>query len=247
MIAGRPCVLVVDDDPVSLEFLRLALAQAGCEPHAAGDAATANAIARAQRFELLLIDCHLGGVSGTQALRELRALGVDAAAIATSADLAARERERLLAAGFVDTLAKPATIDAVAALVARHAGTASSGGDALRAGPVADAVLDDAGALAAIGGDAAALASLRRLFHGEIGALLAEVGDASAETLAARLHRLRASCGFCGARALAAAAAGLQDAIASGTDSRSARRAVIDACTELRAALAQRDPSLAAP
>lgn len=71
-------------------------------------------------------------------------------------------------------------------------------------------LLDDDAALAAIGGNAEALHALRGLLAQELAALLAESANAtpgaSCSTWRENLHRLRASCGFCGATALAEAA-----------------------------------------
>lgn len=60
----------------------------------------------------------------------------------------------------------------------------------------------------------------------------------AADVLAERLHRARASCGFCGALALAAHAAQLQDTLRAGNRFTGAQRdAFVAVCRETAAAL----------
>jgi len=224
MISGKPYILVVDDDPVSLGFLTAALEQCGCSVAGSGTATAALAAASTAKFDLLLVDRCLPDADGVALLRRLRGAGVVAPAIATSAEIEATDEAQLIDAGFVATLRKPADVATIHALVRRciDLPTAET---ALQPGAVdrphdADPILDDAAALVAIGGDRAALLALRRLFAGELETLIAQLqGEgalADTTALADRLHRLRASCGFCGATALGAAAAVLESSVRSG-------------------------------
>jgi len=111
MISGKPCVLVVDDDPVSLGFLTAALGQCGCRAVPAASAHAALAALADATIDLLLIDRRLPDGDGDELLRRLRARGVVAPAVATSADITPADRERLIEAGFVATLGKPASVD----------------------------------------------------------------------------------------------------------------------------------------
>jgi len=246
MISGKPCVLVVDDDPVSLGFLTAALGQCGCTAMPAASAQAALATPATTTIDLLLIDRRLPDADGDELLRRLRARGIVAPAVATSADITPAAHARLVEAGFVATLGKPATVGAIQSLVRRHLGPAAAalppGHDDGQA-PGGDAtILDEHAALVAIGGDRAAMQALRTLLAAELDRLIvAAPGDETAGNPAAfaeTLHRLRASCGFCGAPALGAAATELESCLRSGNgDAPRLRAAFLHACTATRDAL----------
>jgi CheY-like chemotaxis protein/HPt (histidine-containing phosphotransfer) domain-containing protein len=224
---SRPRVLIVDDDPVSLRFLEAAVAQSGCIAATAIDGAAA--LNAGVVFDLLLIDRRLPDIGGADLLHALRERGVTALAIATSAEIDAATTAQLHAAGFADVLEKPASVPAIAELLSRYLS------------PNAPIVLDDAAALDAIGGDVDALRALRGLFVRELEQLERDLvhGDlATTALLIERLHRLRASCGFCGASALSARAADWQAALRAGnplTDDR--RDAFLAECRATASAL----------
>ena len=245
MISGKPCVLVVDDDPVSLGFLTAALGQCGCAAIPAASVHAALATSAEATIDLLLIDRRLPDGDGDELLRRLRARGVVAPAVATSADITPADHERLIEAGFVATLGKPASVAAIHAVVERHLSLAapfpSHCGEEEARDPDGT-VLDEGAALAAIGGDRAAMHALRRLLAGELDGLIAALsGDGPAIDAAAfadSLHRLRASCGFCGAPALGAAAAQFETCVRSGKgDAAGIRNAFLQACSATRDAL----------
>ncbi|MDR3386437.1 MAG: response regulator [Rudaea sp.] len=202
----KPHVLIADDDPVSLRFLAAALAQLGCEVATVADGKRALTKARANRFNLLLLDRCMPDLGGAELLAAMRADGIQAVAIATSAEVDAAAAERLRSAGFVDILEKPATLTQVQRAMSPHLHfSPTPAASTVMAAPVT--VLDDGPALATIGGDATVLRALRELLAQELAILLTELANieprANASALRERLHRLRASCGFCGATALA--------------------------------------------
>lgn len=207
-------VLIVDDDPVSLRFLEAAAVQCGCIVATAVDGTTA--LAANGVFDLLLIDRRLPDTDGVELLHALRDRGVTAPAIATSAEVDAALAAQLRAAGFADVLEKPASIRRIVEIVQRHLPAARS------------CLLDDAAALDSVGGDANALRALRSLLIQELEQLDHDLmhGNlaANAAMLGERLHRLRASCGFCGASALAARATDWQDALRAGSPMADERR-----------------------
>jgi len=212
-------VLVVDDDPVTLRFFEEAITRCGCRVATASDANAARAADAPAAFNLALIDQRMPGGSGLAVLTELRASGMTAQAIATSADFDDVSPAELVAAGFVDRLLKPSALAEIAALLARHLGNPVRDPPAETPQPdiPGDAVLDDATALAALGGDRVALAALRALFRLELDALVRDCAGAATidpAMLRDRLHRLAASCGFCGAIALRACAIGLERRLA---------------------------------
>lgn len=225
---SRPRVLIVDDDTVSLRFLEAAVEQSGCVVVTAADGAAALAVNGV--FELLLLDRRLPDIGGADLLHTLRERGIVAPAIATSAEIDAALAAQLRSAGFADVLEKPASVQRIREIVMRYLPR------------IAPNLLDDAAALDAIGSDADALRALRGLLAQELEQLESELAHGELATnpvrLGERLHRLRASCGFCGASALAACAAEWQDALRVANPFASGQRdAFVAVCRETASAL----------
>ena len=225
-------VLLAEDDPVSREFLREAADACGAQVTDCADGHHALELARKGAWDLLILDHHLPGLDGDVLLALLRADPLAASrttpAIATSAarDMEADGLERT---GFVEVLAKPMPIETLRGVLRRH-------------GCLADSRLDDADALRACGSPAA-VTRLRRLFAEQELPNVQDELDATGEdlrTLLPTLHRLRASCGFCGARSLAEASANLSYAISTHADAgprAAALEGFREAMAETRAAL----------
>lgn len=209
--AARFRVLLAEDDPVSRDFLREAIRACGAEVTDCTDGARALELARAQRWDLLILDHQLPARTGDAVLAALRddagAASRTTPAIATSAEPDADTRW-LLRAGFFEVLAKPMTTEILSAALRRHGCTP------------AGSSLDDDDALRACGSPQA-VARLRRLFaEQELPQVQNELDRLvnSPQALRPTLHRLRASCGFCGAQALAQASAALHRALATGAN-----------------------------
>jgi DNA-binding response OmpR family regulator len=66
-------VLLVDDEPGIVDFVRYGLEREGFETVAVSDGESALAQARSERFDLMLLDVMLPRVSGTEVCRTLRA------------------------------------------------------------------------------------------------------------------------------------------------------------------------------
>jgi CheY-like chemotaxis protein len=129
-----------------------------------------------------------------------QACSVDGIAIATSAELEPAERSALLAAGFSELLLKPCGLTDL-----RHAlALVQPDRHDVR-------MLDDRVALAT-SGDPVTMRALRLLLREELILLDRELDPLSREPagFSERLHRLRSSCGFCGATTLSAQAVLLQ-------------------------------------
>ena len=245
MIAARPRVLIVDDDPVSLAFLQAAVERCGCEAIGAANAAIALARLEVDGVELLLIDRRMPGIDGAALLRAARARGIQAPAIATSAEFDRTTTAALHAAGFADTLLKPANLATIHQLLRRFVTsgvTIPDEGSAGIASTGSMALLDDAAALAAIGGDHMVLRALRVLFARELDDAATEpYSDNTAQRCAMieRLHRMRASCSICGASALGEVALQFQRALRNDSDdAASAQSAFLQMCAATKQALA---------
>lgn len=229
MDAARFRVLLAEDDPVSREFLVEALRACGADVTACADGHAALDLALRGTWNLLVFDHHLPGLTGDAVLAALDAKAATArpAAIAITA-AADDETATLLRAGFAEVLPKPMPIATLRAALQRH-------------GCRTNTALDDDAALRACGSEATVMRLRGLLVEQELPAILAEL-DAHAgdpESLRPTLHRLRASCGFCGASALADASSALHNAIAAADAERlqAALSAFRDAIMETCAAL----------
>jgi len=79
MVSGpsRETVLVVEDEPAIRELLRLHLTLAGFDMHEVGDGRKGLDLARAQRFDVVILDIMLPGLDGVTLCRALRAEGAN--------------------------------------------------------------------------------------------------------------------------------------------------------------------------
>jgi len=228
-------LLLLEDDPVSAAFLVQVLAAQAVAVDLAGSLASARGLADGGHalwlFDAQLPDGHAGALLG-----ELRARGLRTPALALTAADDPPALARLRDAGFVEVLGKPITARQLRMALCRHLPALA-----------AHSPWDDAAARAALGGDLASVAALRRLFLDELagqGPRLREL-LANGDLQAARdqLHRLKASCGFVGARALLGA---VRDLSATPEDRRTLER--FEACAaELLALAGDPSPASAAP
>ena len=210
--AQEPQVLVADDDPVSLQFLASALRELDCEVTAVANGTAVLAACKQGRFDLLLLDRRMPDLGGVELLHRLRERGCDVIAIATSAELNADMRSELTRAGYVEALTKPIGIDRLERLLAErtcHWRTREVRATSTHAAS-ASALLDDGAGLASVGGDAKALRALRGLLMQELNTSIARIATMQTPMLTAELrdylHRLRASCRYCGTPLLGAVA-----------------------------------------
>lgn len=204
MSTGEPAprLLLVEDDPVSAAFLMAALEGCGAVDHAATLAAASAAIG-VQRPHALICDCRLPDGHASQLAALLGEHGQSLPpAIALSADVQPDDVERLQAAGFRSVLRKPLSAGALRDAAMGLLGTTQTS-------PWSNAAAD-----AALGLPPAQRRQLRQLLLQELprqreraGAAM-ENGDLVA--LDAELHRLVASCGFCGASELGGAVSALR-------------------------------------
>jgi DNA-binding response OmpR family regulator len=222
----HPRILLLEDDPVSAEFMSVALAVLPARVERAASLAEARArLADAaaadddDRHDLWLFDARLPDGAGADLLVELRAQGRSTPALAHTAEPRPEERTALLAAGFVDVLIKPLGVDALQAAVRRALGDATAPAHAAGAPAMETAdvlpIWDDALALRALNGNAGHVTAMRGLFLQELDATATRMTSAAAAgdiaALGEDLHRLRAACGFVGAARLGAAVEALRE------------------------------------
>ena len=104
-------VLVVDDDPETLDMLKFLLAQCGAEVTTATSVREALRVLEHSRINVLVSDLAMPDEDGYDLIRQVRKRaregGANMPAIALSAYTGSEDRERALAAGFQLHLGKP--------------------------------------------------------------------------------------------------------------------------------------------
>jgi DNA-binding response OmpR family regulator len=68
-----PLILVADDEELVLEMICAALEPLGCPVHTLGDGFDVIDAVEATRPDLIILDCSMPGLSGVDALRQIRA------------------------------------------------------------------------------------------------------------------------------------------------------------------------------
>jgi CheY-like chemotaxis protein/HPt (histidine-containing phosphotransfer) domain-containing protein len=216
-------VLVAEDNPINQRVARAQLAKLGCVVDVAGNGLEAlEALAR-QHYDVVLMDCQMpemDGFEATRAIRRREAAGATRAVIvAMTANAMSGDRERCLAAGMDDYLAKPVRAEDLAQVLDKWTSAippaARQEADAFATSPA-----EQEHAAPAI--DPKFIENLRRLEDGTPGLVQEIVGDflgaapehikqlgvsARAEdssTLEQLAHKLKGTCGMLGVTRMAA-------------------------------------------
>lgn len=210
-------LLIVDDEPICRRAVADLAVALGHVCDCAADGRSGLELARKTRYDLLLVDWRMPGLTGSEMMEALRADSGAASArsiiVLVTGEAIDFDRER--ARGFDAVLAKPLSQDQLGTLLGEGP-TAPSAAEWRAAGPL----LDDDSALAALGGSRELLHSLRQMLVAELRADLArlpvQLADGAVPALRERLHQLTGGARYCGARALADAADQLRLAVKSG-------------------------------
>lgn len=120
-------VLVVDDDPGSLDYFEMALMMVGATVATATTAEAALGLVRERRPDVVVSDIAMPGHDGYWLVAQIRRLPEPLCRVpvlATTAYGRSHPRERALETGFVDHLPKPVEPDQLLDAVARAAGRA---------------------------------------------------------------------------------------------------------------------------
>jgi CheY-like chemotaxis protein len=105
-------ILVADDKESSREFVRTALERTGCVVEEAADGREALAKIMANPPGLVVLDLHMPGLDGFGVMERLRqdTRYASLPVVALTASAMQGDRERALAAGFVDYMTKPISL-----------------------------------------------------------------------------------------------------------------------------------------
>ncbi len=123
-----PRILIAEDHPVNQKLARRLVERMGYRVEVAGDGREAVRRFCPGRYAAVLMDCQMPEMDGYEAARRIRACearegtGVRTPIIALTAHALPGDRERALAAGMDDYLAKPVRRDALREILARFAG-----------------------------------------------------------------------------------------------------------------------------
>ncbi len=118
-LSGR--VLLAEDNPVNQRVGEAMLAKLGLGMRFAANGEEAVRLAQAETFDLILMDCHMPVMDGYEASAAIRARASAQRVpiIALTANVMEGNRERCLAAGMDDFLAKPYSLDQLRAVLRR--------------------------------------------------------------------------------------------------------------------------------
>jgi len=109
-------ILVVDDDPQIRRVMRTTLVAQGYEVSDAPTGEAALDLIRSEKYDLVLLDVNMPGISGVQACREIR-LGSDLPIIMVTVRGAERDKVQALDAGADGYLTKPFSVSELLARI----------------------------------------------------------------------------------------------------------------------------------
>jgi signal transduction histidine kinase len=113
-------VLVVEDNDVNQLVARRLLERVGCRVLVASDGQDGVDAVQREAFDLVLMDCQMPGMDGYEATAAIRRLGpayIHLPIVALTASANTGERERCLASGMTDYLAKPLVPEALMQMI----------------------------------------------------------------------------------------------------------------------------------
>jgi CheY-like chemotaxis protein len=124
-------VLHVDDDPMNLRVVEEILTAFHHVAVKASSGADALQLLAERPFDVVLMDIHMPGMSGIQAVERLRAMSGperDTPVIALTADVVSRHPSEYRALGFNDFVAKPILVSGLLDAIKRAAEPAADAG-----------------------------------------------------------------------------------------------------------------------
>jgi CheY-like chemotaxis protein len=119
-------ILLVDDEPDTLDLINVELAQHGAQVTGVTRAAEALALLKKTNFDVLISDIGMPGMDGYELIRELRKMetgqDVRLPAVALTAYARVQDRMRAILAGYSTHIAKPVEANELLTVVASLAG-----------------------------------------------------------------------------------------------------------------------------
>jgi CheY-like chemotaxis protein/HPt (histidine-containing phosphotransfer) domain-containing protein len=216
-------ILVVDDHPVNREVLLRQLEILGCTADTAVDGAAGLEAWRGGRHAIVLLDIHMPVMDGFDLARAIRReeqrLDLPRTTlIAVTANALKGEAERCYAAGMDGFLTKPLTLDGLSRALGRFLPGVEGG-----ASPGGGALFDPEALRGLFGQDRERLMGILNSFAETAAHDIAGLEGADGATRGATAHRLKGAARMVGARLLAEAAQGLEEAGRDGDGPRAAQ------------------------
>ncbi len=114
-------VLVAEDNTINQRVIQVLLGNLGLRVHIVENGRDAVEAIRdnADRYQIILMDCHMPEMDGFEASAKIRAMGEKIAIIAVTADAMPGTRERCFASGMNDYINKPLQITELVAMLER--------------------------------------------------------------------------------------------------------------------------------
>jgi signal transduction histidine kinase/HPt (histidine-containing phosphotransfer) domain-containing protein len=180
VLTGR--VLLVEDGVDNRRLLSTHLTSAGCELVTAEDGEAAVRHARAETFDLILMDMQMPVMDGYTATAELRRLGITTPIVALTANAMAADRSRCMASGCTEYLSKPISRECLLRTVSQYLGQpgARSVGGSPEPAPVGIAIGEAPESAGQIRSEYASVPKMRKLigdFVGELGTQVRSMTD----------------------------------------------------------------------
>ncbi len=107
---GPASVLLIDDDPTALEFLRDALAATGHRIEAVSESARAATLIESKRFDVIVSDIAMPGLDGLELLRRVRQTDLDLPVVLVTGSPSAETAIRAMEFGAYRYLTKPVSV-----------------------------------------------------------------------------------------------------------------------------------------
>jgi PAS domain S-box-containing protein len=219
-------ILLVEDNAINREIAVTVLSRAGIAVSVACDGQEALDMLARRRFDGVLMDCQMPVLDGYAATRALRLQPTfrDLPVIAMTANAMVGDREKVLAAGMNDHIAKPINVDEMFATLARWITRplADRQGSATADSLSRLVTFDGVAGMRAMGGDEALYRRLLRMFRDREANFpqrfraARAAGDAAAAMRMA--HDLKSVAGSLAARAVCGPAEELERACEDGSD-----------------------------
>ena len=206
-------ILLVEDNPISREFLHEALLCMDVTVDIAASLAEAKRLAMQHSHALLLCDVHLPDAGPAEIFHTLTTLPqqCDAKIVAITAETGVIAKRDLKAIGYREVWGKPIEMSVLQTHVTRMLDSEKT----LAPETGETGLWDEAAALRAVGGSQPTLIALRKMFLDELPRHTEIIEQAFRSTdttaLKAECHKLLAGCGFVGAAKLASAVRDLSE------------------------------------
>jgi len=221
-------LLVIDDHPANLKLVKTLLESSGLSVTSATNGQDAITLCKQQSFDLVLMDIQMPGMSGIEAMQQIRLLPLDPSPIivALTADMMEGQRQKLLQQGFDGYQSKPLPADRLQDLLEKwlHSNTVLN--PKQHSNPITipnqDHILDLTLGQSLAGGSEQTAKEMLTLLAKSLPEDLAKLTQAFSmqdqSALQSIIHRIHGAACYCGTPALKQAASALEHGLKTHLD-----------------------------